>query len=98
MSTVAHYVSFTDGDDVGVTTARVLDPQPLPMNGNGGQNALRRGMSVDEVYGALGRPTRRQESKQGDLTAVHETWETVDSVTEVTFVGGVVVKFATSSK
>ena len=60
--------------------------------------ALRRGQSTEEVHDLLGRPTRRRTSKQGDLDAVVETWETTDSVTEVTFVGGVVVKFTSSSK
>ena len=60
--------------------------------------ALRRGMSSDEVQDLLGRPTRRRTSKQGELEAVIETWETTESVTEVTFVGGVVVKFTSSSK
>lgn len=60
--------------------------------------SLRRGMASDDVHDLLGRPTRRRASKQGDLDAVIETWETPDSVTEVTFVGGVVVKFTSSSK
>lgn len=60
--------------------------------------SLRRGMSTDEVHDLLGRPTRRRTSKQGELEAVIETWETTDSVTEVTFVGGVVVRFTSSSK
>ena len=60
--------------------------------------SLRRGMSNDEVQDLLGRPTRRRTSKQGDLEAVIETWETTESVTEVTFVGVVVVKFTSSSK
>jgi len=60
--------------------------------------SLRRGMSTDQVHDLLGAPTRRRSSKQGDLDAVVETWETTDSVTEVTFVGGVVVKFTSSSK
>lgn len=60
--------------------------------------SLRRGMSTEDVHDLLGSPTRRRSSKQGDLDAVVETWETTDSVTEVTFVGGVVVKFTSSSK
>jgi len=60
--------------------------------------SLRRGMSRDEVSDLLGSPTRRRSSKRGDLDATVETWETVDSVTEVTYVGGLVVKFTTSSK
>lgn len=60
--------------------------------------ALKRGMGTAEVHDLLGAPTRRRSSKQGDLESVVETWETTDSVTEVTFVGGVVVKFTSSSK
>ncbi len=60
--------------------------------------SLRRGMGTDDVHDLLGRPTRRRSSKQGDLESIVETWETTDSVTDVTFVGGVVVKFTSSSK
>jgi len=60
--------------------------------------SLKRGMSQEDVHDLLGRPTRKRESTQGDLTSIVETWETADSVTEVTFVGGVVVKFTSSSK
>jgi hypothetical protein len=60
--------------------------------------ALKRGMSTSDVHDLLGAPTRRRSSKQGDLESVVEAWETTDSVTEVTFVGGVVVKFTSSSK
>ena len=51
-----------------------------------------------EAHDLLGAPTRRRPSKPGDLESVVESWETTDSVTEVTFVGGVVVKFTSSSK
>jgi hypothetical protein len=60
--------------------------------------ALKRGMGTSDVHDLLGAPTRRRTNKQGDLDSVVETWETTDSVTEVTFVGGVVVKFTSSSK
>lgn len=60
--------------------------------------SLRRGMSTDQVHDLLGTPTRRRSSKQGEFDALVETWETPDSITEVTLVGGVVVKFASSSK
>lgn len=60
--------------------------------------SLRRGMTTADVHDLLGNPTRRRSSKQGDLDSVVETWETTDSIAEVTFVGGVVVKFTTSSK
>lgn len=93
MFTVERYVEFSDGDGTDAETdGRILDPQPAP----GG--LLRRGMARGEVHDLLGAPARRRESTQGELIAVTETWETVDSVTEVTFVGDVVVKFSTSSK
>ncbi len=66
-------------------------PQP-----SGGQ--IRRGMSEREVHAALGRPVSRKEARQGDLATVTERFDSGDSVTDVTYVGGVVVKFATASK
>ena len=60
--------------------------------------SLRRGMSREDVKDLLGSHTRRRSSKQGDLNPVQETWETTDSITEVTYIGDVVVKFTTSSK
>ena len=60
--------------------------------------ALKRGMGSADVHELLGAPTRRRSSKQGDLDSVVETWETTDSITEVTFIGGVVVKFTSTSK
>ncbi len=93
MFTVAQYVAFDAGDDMpAVTDGRSPDPPPAPGGG------VRRGMAREDVHAALGAPTRRQDSTQGDLLAVIETWETDDTVTEVTFVGGVVVRFSTSSK
>lgn len=94
MFTVAHYVEFSDGDGDGPGMTQADRSAP----GATGGATLRRGMSSAELHDALGSPTRRRESKQGDLLAVIETWETIDSITEVTLVGGVVVKFGTSSK
>lgn len=73
-------------------------PSGRPRDIESASTSLRRGMSVDDVHDLLGNPTRRRSSKQGDLESVVETWETTDSVTDVTFVGGVVVKFTSSSK
>lgn len=74
-----------------LTPARMRDVESA-------STSLRRGMSTGDVHDLLGNPTRRRSSKQGDLESVVETWETTDSITEVTFVGGVVVKFTSSSK
>lgn len=77
--------------DRSLTPARLRDIESA-------STSLRRGMSTGDVHDLLGNPTRRRSSKQGDLDSVVETWETTDSITEVTFVGGVVVKFTSSSK
>jgi hypothetical protein len=59
---------------------------------------VRRGMTTAEVYDRLGFPATRRPSRDGDVEASVETWETRDMITEVTFVRGVVVKFTSSSK
>jgi hypothetical protein len=73
-------------------------PPARPRDVESAATALKRGMATTEVRDLLGSPTRRRSSKQGDLESIVETWETTDSVTEVTFVGGVVVKFTSSSR
>ena len=108
MLSLAKYLDFGDGDGIpGVKrgTAGNRFAPAAPRSGPGrapdvesAAMSLARGMSTDEVHDLLGRPTRRRASKQGDLESVVETWETTDSVTDVTFVGGVVVKFTSSSK
>lgn len=106
---LARYLDFggaAHGDGVpgtsrGVAVTRLTASRPGdsgPRDVESAAIALRRGMSSDEVHDLLGRPTRRRTSKQGDLDAVVEAWETTDSITEVTFVGDVVVKFTSSSK
>jgi len=106
---LAKYLDFGDGrNGDGVPGGRST---PGRLSGSNGRTSLapapdvesaalslRRGMSADDVHDLMGRPTRRRTSKQGDLEAIIETWETTDSVTDVTFVGGVVVKFTSSSK
>ena len=55
-------------------------------------------MSEDEVHDILGEPTRKKAGKQGELSTLSEWYEEGDRVTEVVYVGGVVVRFSTSSK
>jgi hypothetical protein len=69
------------------------DPGPV-----GSVSDLKRGMSVEEVHDILGKPTRHKAGKQGDLATLNEWYEDGDRVTEVVYVGGVVVRFSTSSK
>lgn len=59
---------------------------------------LQRGMPRDQVHAMLGNPKSSRQSKQGELTAVIERFESGDSITEVTFVSDVVVKFSISSR
>ncbi len=91
--------------DFGPMGSRQLEPEPqrlppappMPSRGGGGGD-IRRGMSTDEVHDLLGAPTRSKPGKQGELSTLTEWYEEGDRVTEVTYVGGVVVKFSTSSK
>ena len=112
MLSLASYLDFGgNGDGIpgvarGTSGNRLTANGPQPPSAAPGRprdiesaaTALKRGMGTSEVHDLLGAPTRRRTSKQGDLDSVVETWETTDSVTEVTFVGGVVVKFTSSSK
>ena len=75
-----------------------LPPAPAANSRSGGGGDIRRGMSTDEVHDLLGVPTRSKPGKQGELSTLTEWYEAGDRVTEVTYVGGVVVKFSTSSK
>ena len=112
MLSLATYLDFGgNGDGVpgvmrgtpgGRQATNGLQPSPpgpgRPRDVESAATALKRGMGTSEVHDLLGAPTRRRSSRQGDLDSVVETWETTDSVTEVTFVGGVVVKFTSASK
>ncbi len=112
MLSLSKYLDFGgNGDGIpGVTRGtagnRLRDDQTGPGGMPAGRprdvaaaaTSLRRGLGTDDVHDLLGAPTRRRSSRQGDLDAVVETWETTDTLTEVTFVGGVVVKFTSSSK
>jgi len=74
-------------------------PEPPASRGSsGGGGDVRRGMNEDEVHDVLGEPTRKKAGKQGELSTLTEWYEEGDRVTEVVYVGGVVVRFSTSSK
>ena len=82
-------------------TGPALPPPPPASNLQGPPSRpedLRRGLSADEVHDRLGQPTRSKPGKQGDLATLTEWYEQGDRVTEVVYVSGVVVRFATSSK
>jgi hypothetical protein len=101
---LAEFVDFGDGPpprpDYRPTDARALPPPPPPAAAGDLSRVgeLRRGMSIEEVHDMLGQPTRNKAGKQGDLTTVTEWYDDGDRVTEVVYVGNVVVRFSTGSK
>jgi hypothetical protein len=84
--------------DTRVTDARPLPPPPAPRGDLSRVSELRRGMSMTEVHDMLGDPTRNKAGKQGELTTVTEWYDDGDRVTEVVYVGNVIVRFSTASK
>ncbi len=76
-----------------------LPPPPPPPRGDLQRvGELRRGMSMEEVHDMLGDPTRNRAGKQGELSTITEWYDDGDRVTEVVYVGNVIVRFSTSSK
>ena len=74
-------------------------PPPPPTNGNyPPPGRVTRGMSIDQVHAILGAPRKAQEGRQGDLATLTETWDHADERIEVVYVGGVVVKYSTTSR
>jgi hypothetical protein len=82
--------------------SRPLAPLPPPPPSRRGDlqrvNELRRGMSMEEVHDMLGDPARNRAGKQGELTTITEWYDDGDRVTEVVYVGNVIVRFSTASK
>jgi hypothetical protein len=100
---LSQFVDFGDGPPPGPeprqTDSRVMAPPPPAARGDLSRvSELRRGMSMDEVHDLLGDPTRNKGGKQGDLTTITEWYEDGDRVTEVVYVGNVIVRFSTASK
>jgi len=101
---LSQFVDFEDGpttrrDIAPGPGARPLPPPPPPPRGDLARvSELRRGMSMDEVHDMLGDPTRNKAGKQGELTTVTEWYDDGDRVTEVVYVGNVIVRFSTGSK
>jgi hypothetical protein len=94
---LSQVVAF-EGDDMRGLTSSVPPPLPPEVAPAGSVSDLRRGLSLDEVHGLLGMPTREKSGKQGDLKTLTEWYEEAYRVTEIFYVGGVVVRFSTSSK
>jgi hypothetical protein len=73
-------------------------PPPPPRGDLSRVSELRRGMSIEEVHDMLGDPTRNRSGKQGELTTLTEWYDDGDRVTEVVYVGNVIVRFSTGSR
>jgi len=102
---LSQFVDFEDGPggrpDLRTdmrTDARPLPPPPAPRGDLSRVNELRRGMSMTDVHDMLGDPTRNKAGKQGELTTITEWYEDGDRVTEVVYVGNVIVRFSTASR
>jgi hypothetical protein len=103
---LSQFIDFGDGPgpmrpDSRQTDARPLPPPPpapAPRGDLARVSELRRGMSMNEVHDMLGDPTRNKAGKQGELTTITEWYDDGDRVTEVVYVGNVIVRFSTASK
>ena len=102
---LSQFVDFEDGPggrpDLRTdlrTDARPMAPPPAPRGDLSRVHELRRGMSMTDVHDMLGDPTRNKAGKQGELTTITEWYEDGDRVTEVVYVGNVIVRFSTASK
>jgi hypothetical protein len=55
---------------------------------------VRKGMTMEEVYGVLGEPSDTARSPLGEFEQVTATWVQSGGATKVTFINGVAVKFS----
>jgi hypothetical protein len=98
---LAEYLDFEGAPAPGRDTRRNMAPAPPPVVSRGDLSRvteLRRGLSMNEVHDMLGDPLRNKAGKQGELTTITEWYDDGDRVTEVVYVGNVIVRFSTSSK
>ena len=100
---LAQFIDFEEGPSgaPGHAHARrgpYAPPPPAPRGDLSRVSELRRGMSMTDVHDMLGDPTRNKAGKQGELTTITEWYEDGDRVTEVVYVGNVIVRFSTASK
>ena len=100
---LAQFVDFEEGpgarpDDAHRRRVPLPPPPPAPRGDLSRVSELRRGMSMSDVHDMLGDPTRNKAGKQGELTTITEWYEDGDRVTEVVYVGNVIVRFSTASK
>ena len=98
---LSQFVDFEGAPGGPRPDVRPMGPPPPPPPARGDLSRvseLRRGMSIEEVHDMLGDPTRNRSGKQGELTTLTEWYDDGDRVTEVVYVGNVIVRFSTGSK
>ena len=99
---LGQFLDFNEGpggrSELGPQTRQMAPPPPAPRGDLSRVTELRRGMSMDDVHGLLGDPNRNKAGKQGELSTITEWYEDGDRITEVVYVGNVIVRFSTSSK
>jgi hypothetical protein len=99
MLSLADYLDFVPADAPGApSVAGRASSSGGGSKGGASGASVRRGMTTSEVYDALGFPSRRKVSPQGELDGSVETWETRTQILEVTFVGGVAVNVTTTKR
>lgn len=91
MKALAQYADFRE-------TGRAPSVSSGARRAPAGPAQLQRGMPRDQVHAMLGKPVTSRQSKQGELIATVERFESGDAVTDVTFVGDVIVKFTIASR
>ena len=98
---LAQFVDFNEGPggrDERRDTNFLPPPPPAPRGDLSRVTELRRGMPMNDVHDLLGDPNRNKAGKQGELTTITEWYQDGDRITEVVYVGNVIVRFSTSSK
>lgn len=98
---LSQFVDFEDAPAPSLDTRRNLapaPPAPAPRGDLSRVGELRRGMAMADVHAMLGDPARNKAGKQGELTTITEWYDDGDRVTEVVYVGNVIVRFSTASK
>jgi hypothetical protein len=99
---LAQFIDFDEGagarPDMRTEARSLAPPPPAPRGDLSRVSELRRGMSISDVHDMLGDPTRNKTGQQGELTTLTEWYEDGDRVTEIVYVGNVIVRFSTSSK
>lgn len=84
---LARWVEFGDASDASVSGGSATPPA-------GGFAALRKGMTIDDVERALGRPEQLESAVEGGLKKTTCTYASGDGKIDATFVEGLLVRYS----